>query len=189
VNLPYFKRRLGAFTRLVCVLFVTACAAPAQPPIVPNAAAQAAIERENVRDTVVGVVHDIDAKRWQELRARFGERVRTDYTSLFGGTAQTQTGDALIASWRGALGNVATQHLLGPIHVRLAGDRAHAECHVRGMHQSPRAASGANWEVLGHYIFELARAPSGAWSIDALTIVTQAQIGNTKLLAESSATP
>jgi len=32
---------------------------------------------------------------------------------------QKQPGDALIPVWQGALGKVATQHLLGPIDVRV----------------------------------------------------------------------
>ena len=73
---------------------------------------------DDVRTTVAGVVHDIDGKRWRQLRARFPAEVDTDYTSLFGGAPVRQSGDALIAGWRDALERVATQHLLGPIEVR-----------------------------------------------------------------------
>src|SRR5215813_11313344 len=89
-----------------------------------------------VRDVVAAVAHHIDAKRWDDLRALYAPEVHTDYTTLFGGTPQTQTGDALIAGWRAALGGVRTQHLLGPIRVELAAASATAHCHVRAMHQA-----------------------------------------------------
>ena len=54
-------------------------------------------EADSVRSVVTGVAHHIDAKRWAELRALYADEVRTDYTSLFGGEPQTQSGDALIA--------------------------------------------------------------------------------------------
>jgi hypothetical protein len=142
---------------------------------------------DSVRDVVAGVVHHIDMKRWSELRALYADEVRTDYTSLFGGTPQTQGGDALIAGWRGALEKVKTQHVLGPIVVDLAGSAATARCHVRAMHLAPGAPSGDAWEVLGHYVFSLARGSAG-WKITEMTLVTLLQTGNTKLLAEAAAT-
>jgi hypothetical protein len=144
-------------------------------------------EADSVRDVVAGVVHHIDMKRWSELRALYADEVRTDYTSLFGGTAQQQAGDALIAGWRGALEKVKTQHVLGPIVVELAGTAATARCHVRAMHQASGAPGGEHWEVLGHYVFSLQNGASG-WKITQMKLETFLQTGNVKLLAEASAT-
>jgi hypothetical protein len=143
-------------------------------------------QADSVRDVVVGVVHHIDAKRWSELRALYADEVATDYTSLFGGTPQKQTGDALIGGWRGALEKVQTHHILGPIAVELDAAGATARCHVRALHRAPGAPSGQDWEVLGHYIFELENGASG-WKISAMKLETLIQSGNTKLLAEASA--
>jgi hypothetical protein len=140
---------------------------------------------ESIRTVIAGVVHHIDAKRWTELRALFADEVRTDYTSLFGGEPQRQTGDALIAGWRAALERVQTQHLLGPITVEVGDHTATAHCHVRAFHAVTAAPSGPHWEVLGHYIFTLGPAPT-AWKVHAMTLETLLQSGNTRLLAEAA---
>lgn len=140
---------------------------------------------ESVRAVITGLVHRTDAKRWAALRELFAPQVTTDYTSLFGGTPQTQASEALVESWRGALAHVTTQHLLGPIHVRLEGDSATATCHVRAMHFAKGASGGEHWEVLGHYVFALGRSPDG-FRIQHMTLQTLLQIGNRNLLAETS---
>jgi hypothetical protein len=143
-------------------------------------------EADSVRSVVAGVAHHIDSKRWAELRALYADDVLTDYTSLFGGEPQTQSGDALIAGWSGVLETVATQHLLGPIVVEFDGPRATARCHVRALHHAAGAPGGELWEVLGHYVFTLSRGSAG-WTISGMTLETFAQTGNTRLLAEAGA--
>jgi len=142
-------------------------------------------DHEAVRSIVASVAHHIDAKRWKDLRALYADEVETDYTSLFGGTPQKQPGDALIPVWEGALGKVATQHLLGPIDLRIEGSHAKARCHVRAMHLAPGAPGGELWEVLGHYLFDLTRGPAG-WKITYMKLETLLQTGNRNLLAEAS---
>ena len=103
---------------------------------------------EQVRDHVAAVVHHIDAKRWNELRALYAEQVRTDYTSLFGGGPPQQAGDALIAGWRSVLERVSTQHLLGPITVRFEAQSATALCtcaRCTTRPAPPAASSGRSW--------------------------------------------
>jgi hypothetical protein len=141
-------------------------------------------QAEAVREIVAGVAYHIDAKRWSELRTLYAEDVRTDYTSLFGGAPQQQSGEALIAGWRGALEKVRTQHPLGPIAVDLDGAGATAHCHVRALHHAPGAPGGELWEVLGHYVFSLEQGVSG-WKITAMKLETLLQTGNSKLLAEA----
>lgn len=139
-----------------------------------------------VERAVRSVVHHIDRKRWRELRGAFGANVLTDYTSLFGGEPVRQAADLLIETWRGALGSVVTQHLLGPIDVQLtAADRAHAACHVRALHYAEHATSGSEWEVMGHYQFEL-QQEAGAFVIVSMTLETFHQTGNRQLLTEAS---
>jgi hypothetical protein len=142
-------------------------------------------ETEAVRTVVASVAHHIDAKRWPELQELYAHEVETDYTSLFGGTPQSQSNEALIAGWRGVLANVRTQHLLGPITVATSGTTATARCHVRALHQVSKAPGGEEWEVLGHYVFELARQPHD-WKIRRMKLETFAQTGNKNLLAEAA---
>ena len=138
-----------------------------------------------VQRCIARVTHFIDQRRWSELRALYAAHVETDYTSLFGGTPVTQAGDALIEGWQQALRGVTTQHILGPVDVEVQGDRARAECHVRGLHLVPGAPGGEQWEVMGHYVFGLARA-GGGWAIGSMTLETIAQTGNRQLLAEAA---
>jgi ketosteroid isomerase-like protein len=159
------------------------CAAP-PPAAAPDEAALAQAQSEAVRETVTRVTHEIDAKRWDALRALYADEVVTDYTSLFGGAPQTQTGSALIDGWRAALANVTTHHQLGPITVKLGPSGATAECHVRALHRAEGAPGGSDWEVLGHYVFQLAPAAGGTWKIGAMTVLTSMQLGNAKLLQE-----
>lgn len=143
-------------------------------------------DNEAVHRVVTSVAHDIDAKQWNQLRSLYANEVETDYTSLFGGTPQVQSGDNLIDGWKSVLANVATQHLLGPITVDVSGPNATASCHVRAMHYGQGAPGGEHWEVLGHYRFELALEGT-SWKIRKMTLLTQMQTGNANLLTESAA--
>lgn len=135
-----------------------------------------------IRDDIAAIAHHIDRKRWPELTALFAAVVETDYTSLFGGAPVRQSAEILVAGWRSALEHVTTQHLLGPIAVRMQGASAAASCHVRAFHHRAGAADGEDWEVLGHYRFELA-SPNGKWEITRMMLETFHQLGNKKLLA------
>lgn len=140
---------------------------------------------EMIQSVVARVAHHIDRKEWTRLRSLYAGEVSTDYTSLFGGTPQRQAGDDLIGVWNRALGNVQTQHLLGPIDVRITGSAAVAECHVRAWHYAAGARGGEEWVVAGHYVFALAKS-NEAWSITGLKLETLHQTGNTKLLEEAN---
>jgi hypothetical protein len=139
-------------------------------------------EADRVRALVTAVAHEIDRKRWTELTNLFAPRVETDYTSLFGGTPQTQTREDLVAGWRAALERVATQHLLGPIDVIVEGSGASASCHVRALHFKAGATGGEHWEVLGHYVLK-AEGLSMGWAITRMRLDTFHQTGNRDLLA------
>ncbi len=169
---------------LVSTMF--GCAAAGAHPGAQSVMKDDQRDLEAVRVTVGSVAHHIDSKRWTDLRSLYAGDVETDYTSLFGGTPQRQTGDALIAGWRGVLEKVATQHLLGPIEAHIAGSTARARCHVRALHLARGAPGGEQWEVLGHYLFDLSREESG-WKITRMTLEMLLQTGNAKLLSEASA--
>lgn len=168
------------------ILFAVGCATPA--PATVAAGAGDDDDAGAVTATVIGVAHHIDAKEWPALRGLFAADVETDYTSLFGGEVQQQSGDALISAWTGLLTPVVTQHLLGPVHVDVTGDVATARCHVRGYHFVERAPGGPTWMVAGHYVFRLRRA-EGRWAITHLKLETYYQTGNTRLLQEAAALP
>jgi len=150
---------------------------------------QQLIHREAVRETVTGVTHDIDQRRWQSLRARFADTVIVDYTSLFGGEVQTQNGDDLVNGWCELLTPLsATQHLLGPICVRIRDRTATATCHVRGYHHAKGLPGAEEWMVAGHYEFELERDSNG-WKIHGIKFQSFYQTGNLKLLEQAASRP
>jgi len=137
---------------------------------------------DDVRATVLAVVHYIDARQWKELQELFAPTVAVDYTSLFGGVASQTNASELVGGWRAALDGVVTHHLLGPIDVRLTPTGADAECHVRALHYRAGASGGEAWEVLGHYVFDLA-LDGGAWRITKMKLETYHQLGNRALLS------
>jgi hypothetical protein len=133
--------------------------------------------RTAITDTVVGMLHAIDAQAWADVRAAFANTVTTDYTSLFGGETETQPADALVDGWAAFLpGFDATQHLAGPLVVEVDGDRARARCAVTAVHR----IGDDRWTVGGHYAIRLARG-SGAWRITHLTLDTAFETGDRAL--------
>lgn len=105
----------------------------------------------NDADVITRMLHAIDRLDWATIRDCFTDPVRTDYTSLWGGQAETQPVDDLIAQWTEFVsGFGATQHLTGPLLV--TGDRA--ETHVTAHHWRPD--TGQAWVVHGHYTAWLA---------------------------------
>ena len=121
-------------------------------------------------DALVDLVHAIDTLDWDGVRAVLADRLTTDYTSLFGGEPQQQTGDELVEQWKALLpGFTATQHLLGP--VRVSGSSARA--HVRACH----CLDDARWIVAGHYRATL----TDDGRICALTLDTYYQDGDPSL--------
>jgi hypothetical protein len=139
-------------------------------------------DRESIQATIANISHFIDRKRWTDLRGLYTDTVQTDYTSLFGGEVQEQTGDALIEAWRKLLSPIVTQHVLGPITVDLAPATATAHCHVRGYHHAKGTPGGDEWIVAGHYVFGLERAGS-EWKIRTMKLEVLYQSGNAELLA------
>jgi hypothetical protein len=146
---------------------------------------------ESIRAVVARIANTIDTRRWTDLRALFADEVTTDYTSLFGGEVQRQSGDALIAMWRQILSPLdATQHLTGAIDVQLRGTAAIAECNVRGYHISARASGGSEWMVAGQWIIEMTESrvseSAGRWLVTRMTLRTFYQTGNRDLLTQVS---
>jgi hypothetical protein len=143
------------------------------------------VREQAVRTLVARIAHTIDTRRWADLRDLYGDEVTTDYTSLFGGEVQRQAADALIAGWRAMLGSLdATQHLVGPIDVRLEGDRATAECHVRGYHVRRGAPGGDVWVVAGQWVIGAVER-SGRWRVTTMILRTFYETGSRGVLNAS----
>jgi hypothetical protein len=131
-------------------------------------------------ETLTRMLHAVDALDWPVVRASFADKIRIDYTELFGGQAEDITADELVARWQGIMpGFDATQHLTGPCLVTDEGDgTALLQTHVRGYHHIADADGGPVWGVHGHYV---ARLAGGV--ITELTLLVFYQEGNTALPA------
>jgi SnoaL-like domain len=141
------------------------------------------VDRQAVSDAITRLLHAIDKRDWAAIRAVLAEQVTTDYTSLFGGSSQTQSVTQLIESWRAVLpGFDPTQHLTGPILAEVFGDAARAHCAVTAVHR----LDGDHWTVSGHYDIELARAQRG-WAISSITYHNALVVGDKMLPAKAQA--
>jgi hypothetical protein len=142
---------------------------------------------EQVRETILGVVAGVDARRWESLRGVFAESVFVDYSSLFGGHPRDYTADDLVDNWRQLLEPFSmTQHALGPIVVQGNEVDVQAECPVRIHHFLRGAPGGEEWVVVGQFVFTL-EMRFGTWRIQSIVLHAQSQEGNTNLLVEAFA--
>lgn len=161
---------------LALALSLAAASAAAQGP-------DPADDRRAVADAVAYVAYHADARDWAALRALYADTVQVDYTSLAGGQPSAVPADGLIAGWRELLpGFDLTQHMLGPVVVRVDGDRATARTHVRALHRIAGARGGEDWIVGGHYTYRLVRR-GGGWLITDHTLGGAYQEGNRGLPA------
>jgi SnoaL-like domain len=139
----------------------------------------------SVSDVVTSMLQAVDNLDWNAIQAAFAPEVVVDYTSLWGGEAETVTVDELIGRWQGLLpGFDATQHLTGPIVVT-ASDGRSATCRttVRGYHHVvDDAGGGATWMCGGQYVIGLARgAETDGWAISAITLLVTYEDGDRAL--------
>ena len=130
------------------------------------------------------MLHAIDELDWAQVRACLADRVRVDYAELFGGEAETLSGDELVQRWQGLVpGFDATQHVTGPC---LLEEDAHGglrvRTHVRAYHRIADAEGGPTWGVHGHYAAPVERSDAG-WRITGITLRLFYQEGNTDLPA------
>lgn len=128
------------------------------------------------------MLHAIDDLDWDGVRACLADEVRTDYTELFGGEAETLSADELVRRWKGLVpGFDATQHMTGPCLVDEGEDGLVARTHVRAYHR----IGDAVWGVHGHYVVPLERTPAG-WRITGITLRMFYQEGDLVLPARAA---
>ncbi|HEY7597602.1 MAG TPA: nuclear transport factor 2 family protein [Actinophytocola sp.] len=135
---------------------------------------RALLDRAEITDTVVRMGWCLDRRDWAGLRALFTDRVRTDYTALWGGEPQEGPVDQLLStsaqgSWRRTMdGLEATQHLITNVLVDVEGDEARTTANVVGVHRLANPHGSPLWTVGGTYDIRLVRLSTG-WRIRAIT--------------------
>jgi hypothetical protein len=152
-----------------------------------GAAASAALadprEEARVRQTVLGVPTNADLRAFDAIAPLFADQVMVDYTSLWGGTPDLTTPQALMTAWAGVLpGFDATWHEIGEIEVRIAGDRARATTSVDARHWLDEGF----WRVRGRYDFVLSRV-DGRWRITRMTLTVSDEDGDRGLVQQAIA--
>ncbi len=131
-------------------------------------------DRATITDLVVRMGWLLDRRDWDGLRGLFTDRVRTDYTALWGGRPQEGAVDELLGtsaqgSWRRTMdGLEATQHLITNVLVDVSGDEARATANVLGVHRLTNPHGSPLWTVGGTYDIGLVRT-AGGWRIRAIT--------------------
>jgi SnoaL-like domain len=148
----------------------------------------------SVSDVVTSMLQAVDNLDWKAIHAAFAPEIAVDYTSLWGGEAETLTIDELIGQWQGLLpGFDATQHLTGPIVVTDSDNRS-ATCRttVRGYHHLVDDAGSATWMCAGQYLIGLARGTqTDGWAISDITLQVTYEAGDrglTDLASKRAAT-
>jgi len=122
------------------------------------------LDRQAALDTVNRLFLVTDAKRWDDLRGIFAERVRFDMSSLSGQPEAELPATAIVEGWRTGLADVAAvHHQTGNFTVTLAGDRAEVFCYGIALHHRPATEKRVTMFV-GSYDFTLERA-GGDWRV------------------------
>jgi hypothetical protein len=140
-------------------------------------------DRMDVAGVIGALALHVDGRRWNDLLALFAPQVRVDYTSLFGGEAQSVTREDLVGSWRKLLpGFTRTCHVIGTPAISLSGETAQAAASVVAWHfvKEPELAGRDSWQVGGFYEMSFRRI-EGAWRITALTLAGAWVEGNLDL--------
>lgn len=129
-------------------------------------------DRALVTETVARLGLLVDRRDWKALEALFAPTVEVDYTSLFGGSAETKERSELVGGWAEFLPRFSkTQHLIGWGAVDLDGDTARVRAPVVAWHFTGDSLHGeaTSWTVGGHYDVRLRRM-DGRWLIEGLTL-------------------
>lgn len=125
----------------------------------------------------------VDRAAYDLAEAAFAPQIVVDYTSLWGGEANTTTPADLMDAWRGIVpGFDATWHELGPVAVTIDGDTATASAPVDGRHWIGERL----WRPVGTYHWDLSRM-DGSWKVTRMVFTLSQEAGDRALATEAMA--
>ena len=105
-----------------------------------------------------------DQNSFESIEGLYADEILVDYTSLWGGDAQTHTPESLMTAWAGVLpGFDQTYHHVFNIQVELADNRATATADVVADHYLGEGF----WQVTGQYEYRLIKQ-AGQWKIEQI---------------------
>jgi SnoaL-like domain len=134
-------------------------------------------------DVFTTMLHAVDDLDWDTVRACFSAEIDVDYTSLWGGDAETVPVEQLVSGWKElATGYDATQHLTGPFVVTHRDDRR-LDCTTtfRAYHHVIEDGDASTWMVAGRYVIGL-ELESDRWRIKAVTLRLAYEEGDRRLV-------
>lgn len=138
-------------------------------------------------DAVTSLLHAVDLLDWDGVLAVLDDQVRLDYTSLWGGSAETVAATEVVTRWQGLLpGFDTTQHLTGPVLVSPDGDGVRCTTTVRGYHHVVDGDQQATWMIAGWYDIRVRQVPDG-WRIAAITLHATYEEGDRALTEAATA--
>jgi hypothetical protein len=159
-------------------MFAGALAALALEVAAASAAVADPRDEARVRQTVLAVPTNADLRAFDAIAPLFAEQVVVDYTSLWGGTPDRMTPQALMTAWARVLpGFDATWHEIGEIEVRVTGAQASATTTVDARHWLGEGF----WRVTGRYEFTLSRL-EGRWRITRMALTVTGEEGERALV-------
>lgn len=125
-----------------------------------------------------------DQDAYEYLGRLFAPEVLVDYTSLFGGEAETVDRVELMKRWAGFLpGFDTTYHDLSNLNVDIDGDNATATVDFTASHW---LGADGFWAVSGRYDFTLSKL-DGQWAIKSVKVHGKGEEGSRDVLGKVGA--
>jgi hypothetical protein len=139
------------------------------------------METSRVIQLVSSIPLAVDLANYDLAEAAFAPSIVIDYTSLWGGEANTMTPQELMAGWRGIVpGFDATFHELINVRATVTGARAVATANVDGRHW----IGSRLWRPIGAYHWDLEKR-DGRWLVTRMVFTMTQEIGDRALAAEA----
>lgn len=121
-------------------------------------------DQARIIEVVSGFGLAIDLHDWEKFQSLFADVVEFDYSSIQGPAGNFKPEEIVNDARRDLEGFQATQHVITNHQVKLSGNSATCQAHVRAMHFLPNKQGDASFEMGGYYTIGLIRnAPD--WKI------------------------
>lgn len=141
-------------------------------------------DEAQIRSSIQSFSALADQDAYEYLGRLFAPEVLVDYTSLFGGEAETVDRIELMKRWAGFLpGFDTTYHDLSNLNVNIDGDNAMATVDFTASHW---LGADGFWAVFGSYDFTLSKI-DGHWAIMSVKVHGKGEKGSRDVLEKVGA--
>ena len=140
-------------------------------------------DRLGMIDAVTSIAAGADRHDWNRVRQAFSGKVTLNYTSLWGGEAETKDAEEIIAQWSNFLpGFDRTLHLITN-HTVTSFDQTSAT--MEADFQAAHRFGTDHWVLSGHYVYGLEKS-NGRWRVNALTMDWTHETGDRGLVGHAA---